>query len=220
MPGQDIYNIVVLGAMNPRIHHPSWYQLVNLITKEEAEAALSSPLTFGIPGLAQIQIPSLPLTISCQEQRWEIYTDKKVNLERMQNITWKVFDDLLSHTPVNVLGLNFNHSRSTLCPDVPKLLAHQTVTMGIGLSSDSASEAAITLRRTFGDHRSVVVVQPSLAGRESVSVSCNYEYPVGAAGGGFFSLKDKMTERIGQSLKGAEEQTDLIVRAINEKGKG
>jgi hypothetical protein len=218
MPDHDLSTIVVLGAMNPRIHHPYWYHHVGIITKEQAEEALSSPGTFGISGIAQVQIPSLSLTIVCHEQKWEIRTDKSENLEPLKKITWKVFDELLMHTPVVALATNFIFTRSTRCPDVSKFLADRALSMGIGLAGDAASDASVTLRRTFADHKAMVVVQGSPAGKESVIVLSNYEYPVGAERVGFFSLREKGDEKIAQTLKDAEEQTALVLRAINERG--
>ena len=219
MLNMDFYNIVVAGAMNPRIHHPSWYQLVKIITKEEAEEALASSGTFGIQGMTQLNIPSSHLTIICNEQRWEVQTDSRANLERIQNISWEVFDKYLVHTPVNVFGLNFNFQRSTNCTDVPVFLANQVVAMGVGLDGDAVSDADITLRSKFDDHTSQVSVQKSPTSKQDISVSCHYEYPVGTTGGGFFSLKEKIAERIGSALKDAEAKRDLVVQAINEKAK-
>jgi hypothetical protein len=218
MPDHDLITIVVLGAMNPRIHHPYWYHLVGIITKEQADEALSSPGTFGISGTAQVQIPSLSLTIVCHEQSWEIRTDKSENLELLKKTTWKVFDELLMHTPVVALRTNFSFTRSTRCPDVSQFLADRAVSMGIGLAGGSASDALVILRRTFGDHKTIVAVQGSPAGKESVNVSSDYEYPVDAKGVGFFSLREKVAEKIERALMDAEEQTALVLRAINERG--
>src|SRR5205814_909544 len=123
MPGSDVYNIVVVGAMNPRIHHPSWYELVGLLTPEQAKEALASSATFGLPGFAQLAAPSLGLTISCNEKQWTVQTENREKISLLQSITFRVFDELLKHTPVSAYGFNIIYSRETRCPSVGKYLA-------------------------------------------------------------------------------------------------
>ena len=36
---KDFYNVVVIGAMNPRLHTPGWYRLVGLIDDVEMKEA-------------------------------------------------------------------------------------------------------------------------------------------------------------------------------------
>jgi hypothetical protein len=38
----DMYSVVILGSMNPRIHHPKWYQLAGIFTEADVESAIKT----------------------------------------------------------------------------------------------------------------------------------------------------------------------------------
>src|SRR5208282_3573092 len=154
----DTYAIVLIGGMNPRIHHPSWYRLVGLFDEEEAEAALKTAHTLITPPLSQIQTPKL--TIVCQDDRWEIRTSDPDQVERIQEITYRLFDDILPHTPVQAAGLNFNFVKDTNSSDVAGYLASVLVNAPLGLTTANAVAAEFVLRRSFDDHTVLTAVRP------------------------------------------------------------
>ena len=65
----ELYSIVIVGSMNPRIHHPAWYEAVKILSAEEASAASLVACT---PMASQFQLPGL--NIICLQDRWEIQT--------------------------------------------------------------------------------------------------------------------------------------------------
>lgn len=216
MPEQkNTYAIVLIGAMNPRIHHPAWYQTVGLLDKDEAEAAMKLPLTLTTPMLAQLQTPKL--LINCQDNRWEIRTVELDQVQRIQDITCKVFDELLVHTPIAAAGFNFTTYNETACKDVGMYLSAAAVKSGIGLKGDNAVAAELTLRRRFDDHTSLVIVQPVADNPRAVLITQNFEYPI--QGEGFFKLADVFTRRYADDRSQADDQTALIVAAINQVSK-
>ncbi len=213
---KDTYAIVVLGGMNPRIHHPSWYRFVGLFDKEEADLATTSPLTLIISPLAQIKTPTL--TIRCQDMRWEISTSEQDQVQRIQGITSRLFDDILPHTPVSAAGFNFNYRRATKAPDVAGYLASVLINAPLGLRVDNAVSGELILRRSFDDHTSLVSVQPASDDRRTVLSSYNFEYQFKHEGS--FKLGDVIAQRYGIDRRESEEQTDLIVEAINCSSRG
>src|SRR6266516_4152417 len=82
----QLYSIVVAGSMNPRIHHPSWYRLVGIISESEAEVALNDEETFCVPPGAHFKLPS-GCEIGCQLDRWSIQTDREDQTEKILEIT-------------------------------------------------------------------------------------------------------------------------------------
>lgn len=212
MPGSDVYNIVVVGAMNPRIHHPSWYELVGLLTPEQAKEALANSATFGLPGIAQLSAPSLGLTISCNEQKWTVQTDSRETTILLQSIAFRVFDELLKHTPVSAYGFNIIYRRETRCPSVGRFLADLIAGSRLGLPAD---EADITLRRSLDDYKGQVIIQRSPHGEGTVSLSFNHEYSMIGSQEGFFVMGERVPAQFEAALTDAEEQTARIVGEIN-----
>ena len=212
MPGSDVYNIVVVGAMNPRIHHPSWYELVGILTPEQAKEALASSATFGLPGIVQLSAPSLGLTINCTERQWTVKTENKGNIGLLQSITFRVFDELLKYTPVSAYGFNVLYQRETRCPHVGKFLAGLITESRLGLPAD---EADVTLRRSLGDHKGQVIIQKSPHGKGSVSLSFNHEYSTNDSLNQFFIMRERVPAQFGAALTDADEQTARILGEIN-----
>jgi hypothetical protein len=212
----DTYAIVILGGMNPRIHHPSWYRLVGLFDEEEAEQATRTPNTLITPLVAQIQSPRL--TILCQDDRWEIRTTDLGQVDRIQSITARLFDELLPHTPVAAAGFNFTYWKASRASDVGSLLASTLIGTPLGLKPDNAVAGEIVLRRNHGDHTSQVRLRPVLEEHQKLMLDFNFEYRFQAAG--FFKLGQVITERYGVDRGEAEAQAALILKAINQMARG
>jgi hypothetical protein len=207
----DTYTIVLIGGMNPRIHHPSWYRLVNLFDEEEADQGTKAPGTFITPLVSQIQVPKL--TIVCQDNRWEIRTSDPGQVQRIQDMTSRLFDEILPHTPVMAAGFNFNYRKATTAPDVGAYLASVLSNAPLGLKAANAMSGEFNLRRTIDDHTAFVNIQPALDDKQAILISHNFEYPF--KNEGFFKLGDVIAKRYGLDRSESEEQADLIVQAIN-----
>jgi hypothetical protein len=207
---KNTYNVVVLGGMNPRIHHPAWYRTVGLLSEAETEAALKAPQTFAALPVAQVQTPEM--VIFCQEERWEIRTSNENMCDRIINITIKLFDDILPHTPVSAAGYNFFLWKETT-RDANAYLATALTNAHLGLKGDDAISGEATVRRSTADHSSQVTIKPSPENRSRVLVHHNFEYRFLKEGP--FKLAETFERRYGVDKKEAEEQTAMIIEAIN-----
>ncbi len=133
----ELYSVVVVGSMNPRIHHPAWYEAAKILSAEEVRAASLIACT---PMFSQFQLPGL--NMACFPERWEIQTPDPKNLERMLEIAGLTFDTLL-HTPMTAFGLNFHFVRPTGLQDVGRRVAVLVNSLPLGrkavaVESDSA----------------------------------------------------------------------------------
>lgn len=208
---KDTYAIVLLGGMNPRIHHPSWYRFVNLFDEEEADLAIKTPSTFITPILSQIETPKV--TIICQDNRWEIRTFDPNQVQRIQDITSKLFDEILPHTPIMAGGFNFTYRKATKATDVAGYLASVIVNAPLGLKADHAMSGELTLRRSFDEYTVVVNVRPAPDDKQAVLCFHNFEYQFQHEGP--FKLGAVIAQRYGLDKSESEEQATLIVEAID-----
>ncbi|MCO6458298.1 MAG: hypothetical protein J5I93_23575 [Pirellulaceae bacterium] len=102
-----LFSIVVIGGMNPTIHHPSWYRLVELLSDDEVEAITTGAEPVVVtPQFSRFAGPDFELI--CRQDRWEIQTKNELWQQRSCAIAGQVFDHLLKHTMVSALGLNFH----------------------------------------------------------------------------------------------------------------
>jgi hypothetical protein len=182
-----------------------------LFDEEEAEQCIKTPLTFITPPVSQIQTPKL--TIVCQDTRWEIRTSDPDQVQRIQDITSKLFDEILPHTPVMAAGFNFTYRKATTAPDVGIYLASVLSKAPLGLKADHTMSGEIILRRSFDEHTALVSVQPIVDDKHAVLISHNFEYQFKTEG--LFKLGDTITRRYGLDKSESEEQTALIVDAID-----
>ena len=221
---REFYNIVVVGNMNPRIHTPAWYRLVDLISDDEMEQA-NKPLSNDPTSLSYLVVSGWiarwqtnTIGITCQQAIWEVNTTNVDCLERLRSITEQVFDDLLKQTAVNALGFNFNYERVTEIAHVGRHLASNLATTRFGLDDNGLISGELSLRRSLQGRNFLVAIRPSAeTGRESVvTVSNNFEYRFPNTGMGYFKLKDTFSASFSEDLKEAERQTSRVVEAINQ----
>jgi len=213
-------NLVVLGHMNPMIHHPMWYRHFDLLSMEETDEAMQSPNTYAVPPISQIEIGAFKIV--CQQDRWEIQTTEPKNLGRIRRITEQVFDDLLPHTPVSRVGVNFHYDRPTGVPDVGRYLASRLAGASLGIAPGDTTAAEITLRRTYRGHTSLVSIKPSSTG-SNVAVVVNFDYPlVGPEQKELKVIKfaDMFRGAIERNKIEAEREVDSIVQAADASLKG
>lgn len=201
--------------MNPRIHHPSWYRLVGLFDNEEAEQATKTPNTLITPPLAQIQTPKL--VIVCQDDRWEIRTTSSDQVHRIQDITSKLFDELLPHTPIAAAGFNFSYWRTADAQDMGNFVASTLIKAPLGLKPDNAISGEVVLRRTYDDHTASVALRPGADDKQNLFLGFNFEYRF--ENEGFFKLGNVISERFGVDRSETEAQTALILETINRSAR-
>jgi hypothetical protein len=101
MDDLKLFSVVVIGAMNPAIHHPLWY-IGNDLLPEDTEFQN----TVVLPD--QAYFTSEPFSLQCQVQRWELKaTPANQETQRKCSEIAKRAFTILAETPVNGFGINF-----------------------------------------------------------------------------------------------------------------
>lgn len=95
------HSIVVVGNMNPRIFHPFWFVKEGLIPESEAEAAKIEVIH---PDVAVFSTDWMDIQVT--RERFIAKTSMEAFFEPLRDFTIGVFD-LLGHTPISALGVNF-----------------------------------------------------------------------------------------------------------------
>jgi hypothetical protein len=213
----DLCAIVVVGTMDPRIHHPSWYEIEKVLTAEEAKEALTSGELVCAPILARFR--TARFTIVCQQDRWEIQTTAPEALERLLEIAVRLFDGVLPSTPVAAFGLNFVFHRETGVPDVGASLASAVASLPLGLTPAEKATAQLTRTTTFPERtiQESISVPPGAA--TMVLVAYNFHYPISEKGK--FDLGPRMRVRWQEdhqeALSRAERLASALGRSVEEE---
>jgi hypothetical protein len=170
-----MYSIALLGAMNPAIHHPKWYEYIGVMDKAEVTAAVADPGLMVTPVFTVMRFPGF--AIICQQNRWEVQAMSRDLSERLFAIAAGVFE-ALEHTPVTTFGFNTNQHRRTSSADVPRKLADAVMSADLGFDLAERVSAEIVVRSGTPERHSLVRIQPSTQGPDHVFVGVNFEYLV------------------------------------------
>jgi hypothetical protein len=93
-------NIVLRGHFNPAIFHPSWFAAQKLIRHQEAEAA---EIKIVHPNAAIFETEWLQIHVL--QDRFQAITNQEPYYETLRDLVVGALD-LLSHTPLRVMGIN------------------------------------------------------------------------------------------------------------------
>jgi hypothetical protein len=163
-------NVVVLGQMNPAIHHPAWYKFVKVLSDEEEKEALKKQFVF-VPQMAQFKTGSLQFY--CDLQRWQVSTTDPAQFERILKIAGLVFDEHLPHTPVNAMGLNFLFHRLTLLSKVGQYLGSQLAKLDFKFRQNEGCFGKLSYTCPVAGIQLRVDIEESRLGQDIVYLSFN-----------------------------------------------
>jgi len=96
-------NITLIGSFNPKIFHPEWFFLNNLIRKQEKEAA---EIRFITNDVASFKMEWL--IIEVMRERFSASAIGDVSFEQLRDLILGTFE-LLNHTPVTMVGFNYDY---------------------------------------------------------------------------------------------------------------
>lgn len=166
--------------MNPRIHHPKWYESVGLFSAVEVAPTVQNQPVVLTAFFSQFVVGDI--IIKCIPDRWDIATSNPEQINRIREIAERLFDGLLPHSPVSAIGLNFQYTRETAEADATAFIAGVLSDAAARVGAPAASGGELILKRGLD-------TIPELEGRASTAVkstdeasvlqfSCNYHYEI------------------------------------------
>lgn len=166
---EHIQAIVVVGAMNPAIHHPGWYRAVELISEAEfTSALLSGPVC--TPVMAKFVFNSLE--VLCVQERWQV-KGPVVSGQHLLTIADRTFTRL-ADTPVSAIGINNDVQLETDVMDASAKLAEMISQLPVGLLElGEPSRATLTITHLDGEYTMTTKIGPSPRGTNFLSVAHN-----------------------------------------------
>src|SRR5438876_11097010 len=130
----ESFQIVILGTMNPRLHHPLWYKAIGLLNEDELRASVSAPLTCSQEGSV---FHVLGIQISCAPDRWDIATNLVALRPRILGIAKEVFTRL-HETPIPLFAFNNDFIMSAGHRNVLETLIETVARTGIAPPNETA----------------------------------------------------------------------------------
>ena len=216
MPLLDSYSIVIVGAMNPRIHHPLFYKTIGIAREEEAQAALDSPGLVCLPQLAQLTLG--PITIVCLPDRWQATTNESGQSGRLLDIAVRV-STVLEYTPTSAFAFNFDLMKE-LPLTVSLTLGGLLRSLDIGLPDDPEALAGLTFVRSAEEAdvsvKTSTVIDSPVDVPNALFVKTNVVYQIKLAGQ--FDLGAMMKGRFEKDQIAAKAQFDVTAAALERKG--
>jgi hypothetical protein len=170
----NLISIVVVGAMNPRIHHPLWYNLVGIIDHKETDYALERDDLICTPPISKFLTSQF--LIICQQDRWEIQTKVFNKSKEIISVAKRVFD-ILDETPIQNFGFNFNFIRKNPHGNTVHISSDLIKKIDIGLPKKEGV-ANFTFSWKESKRKTTVIIKPIENDENLLSVSINLHYNI------------------------------------------
>jgi hypothetical protein len=207
-----LHSIIVVGAMNPAIHHPLWYRHHDLLSEPEASTALVSLITF--PALARFTFGSCQ--VFCRQDQWEIRTTDSDLRPRILDIAARLFDNLLPQTPMASFAFN-NESYHAITIEAPSALAWILLKGGLPAPPQLESVTFSLEARGPNGSRTSFRIEPSVRSAEEVYVAVESKHSIQRGGGiDVFSLRPLLDRFYDADLKEAQSYATALVQVLNE----
>ena len=153
------YSIVVVGAMNPAIHHPHRYGPLTLLSADEVQHALRGGALVVVPQVAQFH--AARLQIQCTPANWQINTSDQQQRGRIVDIAAMTFQRL-GETPISAYGLNARFEVTTGSQHAIQVLGAQFSNGPVDLSFQGSLPDFESLAISYGMPHIAMEGQPDV----------------------------------------------------------
>jgi len=223
----ELYSIVIVGSMNPAIHHPRWYLAAGLLSEAEVAAAESQGKSSSADAEGDIgpstlfcsenfsQFTTGVFRIVCLQQNWTIMTKDRAAFDRARDICSGVFQTL-PHTPVSAYGFNFAFHKETGSENVGGRLAIIAEKLPLGMVSERGANdfASFHYHSRRNGNEMVIAVEPSIRGSAKLFVGVNTTHQIKVEG--LFDLGPMLLQSFAKDRREAEELSDRAVSQFKQ----
>jgi hypothetical protein len=209
---QPNFSVVIVGTMNPAIHHPFWYEMIGVLSKDERDEAIQSPQLLLAPMVGQFSWSGW--TIVCMPERWEMRTADAAKFDRIVDVASKVFDRL-ADTPVTAFGINIDYVTPKDGATAALTRALHNAKIGVG---PDASDATFTTRWQVRREHTVlskqVTVSTTAAEPSVLRIANNFQHDMALVGFQDFNLSDFLREGFTEAVTTSQKQAADIVASF------
>jgi len=215
MSQTDNFSIVVLGGMNPRVHHPFFYQSLGILNEAQVKTAVEAATTMCMPQIAQLDIEDM--RIICLPDRWQIASPNEVRAARLLEIAGGVMT-ALDHTPTGAIGFNFDFVRASGRQDTEPHFSGLARSLRLGLGDakeeDASASFSYVARDTEPEAKRVasVHVAPVADPADHVLVKNNFNYQITLTGK--FDLGPVLRARYERDHRAAQGQLERTLDSL------
>jgi len=179
MPAPENYSVVILGAMNPQLHHPSFYRHVDIIDDEEEARAVASVDLVCSRQVAQLNVKGA--RIICMPDRYQVASPSAELASEVMDIAASAMD-ALPHTPTSTFGFNFDRVRTTGLTNVGARFSELASALPLGQPREASAMASfkyVTVSELQeATQRLTLILEPVADDPHAVHVKCNFNYEV------------------------------------------
>ncbi len=167
-------SIVLLGAINPAIFHPSWFHEQGLIAKPDLDSAEVELVT------RQLSVMTIGgMRVIVQPEKFQVETSAVNMLGPLRDLVLGAFK-VLEHSPVTAMGLNYNAHYKIASKDDWHSIGHRLAPKDIWehLLDEPGTRSVIIQGKRPGSSAKYLQVQvePSQKVKTAVYVGTNEHY--------------------------------------------
>jgi hypothetical protein len=213
---ENKFSIVITGYMDPRLHHPTWYRIIEAINESEQKEALSQNIVI-VPTLSQFNVPEFKVV--CTTTTWEISTTEAQHRPRILQTAKLVFKKLYE-TPASYYGMNTDLERETARQNINHDLADMMALTGLGLVGKDYRSASISFSTTDEPCTTNIEIRASRHTPSFVFMGQNTQYrlnsPDRLSSPEYFDIGEKLEAHFDTDYQSALEAMDRIVKGLND----
>jgi hypothetical protein len=208
------WHIVAIGNIDPRQHHPQWYEQIGCMSQDEVKEAIP---TLDV-GQIYWSFRCAAFSVMAQGGRWEINTTIKDNRQRIIEVASKVFERLFD-AYVGAVGANAMLHLETKAAEVRPLLVQKAIGMDLGLEPSNEAQMQVWYYAPNGPFVNTKTISPSPVAPSFVFYGHDRQYtpqPSDVGVDGFFNFGSILRNFAFQSWVDAELFGGTIVSKINK----
>lgn len=210
---EGIVAISLLGVMNPAIHHPVWYEKVDLLAADECKEAMGKNVVC-TSNYSAFELSDI--LVQCQRDEWRVEGPRR-SATRLINLCGHVFDEQLTHTPGSEVRLSIQVHRATSASNVAERIAEVLGRIERWRKFSSlAHEVHVSTQTAEG--RIETSIEPSVIRDDMVYVAVMARYAPDSfkRDGSNFLVRDDLLERWPDFKALAEETIAAVVEELND----
>lgn len=204
-PPPDSWQIVVVGNIDPRQHHPTWYRQIGGISDGEFALAMKTLTGFippPMPGTSPtsfVQFDTGDFALAVVGDRWTIQTTAEAGRRRMLDVVSLVFDEKLFELSITAFGINRNWTVKLESMTASQFLGHRLQETNLAFPKGNGTGGPIFFSNPSGEFDTTYTISPMLNNEKWLQVAYNRHHPIPKSAGKPFYFA------LGEMVKGNAE---------------
>ena len=211
---EELWQIVLVGQIDHRVHHPFWYKDLGVLSEQEFSVARD---TFAAGNAFCFDCGSFSLVV--YPDKWQIQTTARNQRNRLAEIAYKVFDEKYFELPLLAFGINAHLHKKTTAKDAILSLAAVLSKIGLGFELNGEASVDLAFRNEYDGRTVYKSITRSPIGQSYIYLNYNGHHSL-THHRAKFKIEEDMKPWLDQEWSAAEAYASFLSAKIGQIAKG